>query len=89
MYYYKLLTLDRQLLGAVSSDDLCYYNEQYQRMQACNESEAQYVMFLCRFYRPRWFHAESLTMKGKVEPILCKIISEDEYMEIRNNQNSI
>ena len=89
MHFYKISTLGEQLLGAVSSNDLRYYNERKHRIFCCDERQAQYVYLNDKFYRPGWFNTESKEIEGTYEEVLCQPISEDEYMEIRNNQNSI
>lgn len=89
MNYYKISSLEGQLLGAVSSNDLRYYNERKHRMLCCDEQLAQYIYLEGKYYRPGWFNTESAEVRGTYPKVKCQIISEAEFQEIRNSQNSI
>lgn len=89
MRYYKISTLEEQLLGAVSSNDLRYYNERKHRIFCCDEHQAQYVYLNDQFYRPGWFNTESKEIEGSYEEVLCEPITLEEYNEIRKNQNLV
>ena len=90
MYYYKILTLEGQLLGVASSNDLRYYNPKAKRIFCCQDgSLAQYIYYNQQIYRPEWFKKECDEVKGKYPKVQCQIIPYEEFQEIRNSQNSI
>ena len=87
MNYYKISSLEGQLLGAASSNDLRYYNERKHRILCCDEKLAQYIYLDDKYYRPGWFNTESAEIRGMYAKVKCEIITYDEYTAIRDSQN--
>ena len=88
MFYYKILDLNNNILGYVTSYNLGYYSQSANMLLSCTEEFAQYVSFNQQIYRVPWLHREHISMKGKYPEIQMDISSHEEYMEWLEKQNS-
>ena len=87
MFYYKVLDLNEGVMGAITSFDLRYFNDEVKRMLCCNEKLAQYIYLNDSFYRVESFNNELPYMQNKYPEVLVRTISEEEYFELKQ-QNS-
>lgn len=87
MFYYKVLNLNEEVMGAITSLDLRYFNDEVKRMLCCNEKLAQYIYLNDSFYRVESFNNELPYMQNKYPEVLVRTISEEEYFELKQ-QNS-
>lgn len=87
MFYYKVLNLDEEVMGVITSFDLRYFNDEVKRMLCCNEKLAQYIYLNDSFYRVESFNNELPYMQNKYPEVLVRTISEEEYFELKQ-QNS-
>ena len=87
MFYYKVLNLNEEGMGAITSFDLRYFNDEVKRMLCCNEKLAQYIYLNDSFYRVESFNNELPYMQNKYPEVLVRTISEEEYFELKQ-QNS-
>lgn len=87
MFYYKVLDLNEEVMGAITSFDLRYFNDEVKRMLCCNEKLAQYIYLNDSFYRVESFNNELPYMQNKYPEVLVRTISEEEYFELKQ-QNS-
>ena len=87
MFYYKVLDLNEGVMGAITSFDLRYFNDEVKRMLCCNEKLAQYIYLNDSFYRVESFNNELPYMQNKYPEVLVRTISEKEYFELKQ-QNS-
>ena len=87
MFYYKVLNLNEEVMGAITSFDLRYFNDEVKRMLCCNEKLAQYIYLNDSFYRVESFNNELPYMQNKYPEVLVRTISEEEYFELKQ-QNS-
>ena len=74
-------------MGAITSFDLRYFNDEVKRMLCCNEKLAQYIYLNDSFYRVESFNNELPYMQNKYPEVLVRTISEEEYFELKQ-QNS-
>lgn len=87
MFYYKVLNLNEEVMGAITSFDLRYFNDEVKRMLCCNEKLAQYIYLNDSFYRVESFNNELPYMQNTYPEVLVRTISEEEYFELKQ-QNS-
>lgn len=87
MFYYKVLDLNEEVMGTITSFDLRYFNDEVKRMLCCNEKLAQYIYLNDSFYRVESFNNELPYMQNKYPEVLVRTISEEEYFELKQ-QNS-
>ena len=87
IYYYKVLDKEENLIDKVSSYNLRYSDNK--EIYACLESQAQYVYAGGSIYRIGWLQPEEPEMKGKFPVALMSLISEEEYLKYKEEQEKV
>ena len=87
MFYYKILTLNNNLLGYGTSHNLVYYNKTSGLLLGCTEDHAQYIQLGGKLYRIPWLLKEAEVNKGKYPEVIAFIVSQEEYETYMKEQN--
>lgn len=77
MKYYKIMTFENKIIGAVSSSDFVRYSPIGHSYIRCNETKGEYVVFDGITYRAAWM-APCKTDRAYIEAQVIEI-SEEEY----------
>lgn len=83
MFYYKVLNLNKEVMGVITSFDLRYFNDEVQRMLCCDEKLAQYIYLNDSFYRVETFNNELPYMEYTYPEVLARTITEQEYISFK------
>lgn len=83
MFYYKVLNLNEEVMGAITSFDLRYFNDEVKRMLCCDEKLAQYIYLNDLFYRVETFNDELPYMEHTYPEVLVRTITEQEYISFK------
>ena len=87
MYFYKVSNLNNEVIGAITSLDLRYFNTKVNRILCCDEKLAQYICLNDLLYRAAGAIEEPSHLKNKYPEVHVTRISEEEYLELKQ-QNS-
>ena len=86
IYYYKILDMNNNVIGAASSYALRYYDEKAKMILCCRENLAQYIYYDGTFYRIGWLNPENDIMKNTYPEAQALVISEEEFNQINSFQ---
>ena len=80
--YYKLIS-EKNIFGAVSSQDFRRYSEKHGLILAAGEEHAQFCEYSGRYYTDDWLRPLSDGTPLSVASVDIVEISEDDYMELK------
>lgn len=91
MFYYKVSTVNNEIIDVATSADLRYASKKG-KMLCCLEDKAQYIRIKDSIYRIGWLNKERPELKDKYPLALMMPISKEEYekyMKQKENENLV
>ena len=79
LYYYKIVDINENIIGYITSLGFRYYNEKSNKILCCTENLAQYVMINNDLYRTYTFNNIENNYPIKYKEVAALLISKEEY----------
>ena len=90
MKYYKVLDINDNIIGFITSLDFRYYNSKNKRILCCDEKAAQYVYLNNMLFRINSLLTENEEARNKYNIVMAnsvKLAEEKEYREFQKKNN--